>query len=68
MNKVRYYLVTPIAVRIGIAFSTSPKEAYELAKDRAYEASAASGRCESVGVEGATMWRDGKMIYDICDL
>lgn len=65
MNKVQYYIVTPNAVRVGVAFSASPKEAYELAQERAYDALVG---CESIGVEGAIMWRDGKVIYDICDL
>jgi hypothetical protein len=68
MYTVEYYLVVPCAVRVGVAIHSSPKEAYRLAVCRAYDASAASGGCESIGVEGYTMWLDGKKIHSFCDI
>lgn len=68
MYTVEYYLVVPRAVRIGVATHSSPKEAYRLAISRAYDASQSAGGCESVGVEGYTMWLDGKRIHDFCDI
>jgi hypothetical protein len=68
MYKVRYYLVVPNGVRVGVALHRSPKEAHLLAVSRAYDASEASGQCESIGVEGYSMWLDGKKIYDFCDV
>jgi len=68
MFKVKYYLVVPNGVRFGTALSSSPKEAYSEAINLAYAASEATGQCESIGVEGYTMWRDGKQIHTFCDL
>lgn len=68
MYTVRYYLVVPHAVRYGVATSSSPKKAYRLAVSRAYDSSEASGGCESIGVEGYTMWRNGKQIHYFCDI
>jgi len=68
MYTVKYYLVVPRTVRYGVAVHSSPKEAYRLALCRAYDASAASGECESIGVEGYTMWRESKEIHSFCDL
>jgi hypothetical protein len=68
MYTVRYYLVVPRAVRQGVAVHTSPKEAMRQAICRAYDASEASGECESIGVEGYTMYLDGKVIHSFCDI
>lgn len=68
MYTVQYYLVVPHAVRYGTASAASPKKAYAAAVNRAYEASARSGMCESIGVEGYTLFRDGKKLHDYCDL
>lgn len=68
MYTVKYYLVVPGAVRNGTAASASPKQAYSQACNNAYEASAMSGGCESIGVEGYRMWKDGKLIHDYCDI
>ena len=68
MYTFQYYLVVPHAVRVGVATHSSPKEAHRLAISRAYDASEASGGCESIGVEGYTMWRDGKKIYHFWDI
>lgn len=68
MYTVRYYLVVPLAVRQGVAMHSSPKEAMRHAISRAYDASEASGGCESIGVEGYTMCLDGKVIHTFCDI
>jgi hypothetical protein len=68
MYTVQYFLVVPRDVRFGVATSSSPKEAYRMAVNRAYDASAAAGGCESIGVEGFTMWRNGKQIHYFCDI
>jgi hypothetical protein len=68
MFKVKYYLVVPTTVRYGVAVSSSPKEAYCQAVCNAYAASEATGQCESIGVEGYTMWKDGKQIHSFCDI
>ena len=68
MYTVKYYLVVPYAVRYGIASSTSPKKAYVEAINRAYDASSAAGGCESIGVEGYSLFRDGKKVHSFCDI
>jgi hypothetical protein len=68
MYTVKYYLVVPQTVRYGTACHRSPKKAYAEAINRAYEASMVSGMFESIGVEGYTMWRDGKEIHSFCDI
>jgi len=68
MYTVEYYLVVPRDVRYGVAVHTSPKKAYATAVYRAYLASSKAGGCESIGVEGFTMWRDGKEIHRFCDI
>ena len=68
MYTVEYYLVVPSAVRYGVAVETSPKKAYATAVYRAYLASSQAGGCESIGVEGFTMWLDGKKIHSFCDI
>ena len=68
MFKVKYYLVVPNGVRFGTALSSSPKKAYIGAINLAYAASEATGQCESIGVEGYTMWKDGKQIHSFCDI
>ena len=68
MYTVEYYLVVPGAVRYGVAVHASPKKAYGLAANRAYDASSQAGGCESIGVEGFTMWLDGKKIHSFCDI
>lgn len=65
MYTVSYYLVTPGNVRTGKAMSKSPKEAFAKAQTAAYDACVG---CESIGVEGWTMWRDSNVIAKFCDL
>ena len=68
MYTVKYYLVVPYTVRYGVAVAASPKEAYRQACSNAYDASAEAGGCESIGVEGYTMWKGDKMIHSYCDI
>ena len=64
MYTVKYYLVVPRDVRYGTASDRSPKKAMKEARSLAYEASG----CESIAVEGYTLFRDGKKVHDFCDL
>jgi hypothetical protein len=65
MYKVKYWFLTPSAVRSGVAISPSPKEAFRKAIS---EADSKFVGCESIGAEGYTMWLNDKVVYNYCDL